>query len=279
MAGAYEFDVEDVEYARPDGAPLLARLYRPRGEGPFPGVVEVHGGAWTANDRLTNVAMHEALAGSGVVVMAIDFRMPPDAMYPASVIDINLAVRWFKARAASMSVLPGAVGLLGTSSGGHQAMLSAMRPRDARYSVAGLADGAGVEAAVDFIIVCWAIVDPLARFRMVSSNGNQRLVDAHNAYWPSEADMADGNPQMILDRGESADLPPALYIQGDKDDNVTPDMASRFEAAYRAAGGAITLEMFPGAPHAFVARDPESADSRRALDLICAFTLAQAKRG
>jgi acetyl esterase len=43
---AYAVDVEDVEYLRHGNAPLLARLFKPRGPGPFPLIVELHGGAW-----------------------------------------------------------------------------------------------------------------------------------------------------------------------------------------------------------------------------------------
>lgn len=274
--GAYDIDIRDIEYANIDGTPLLARLYKPRGDHDFPGVVEVHGGAWTANDRMTNVAIDRPLAESGAVVMAIDFRMPPKAQYPASVADVNLAVRWLKTRAKSLGVAADKVGLLGTSSGGHQAMLAAMRPTDPRYAVHHL-DG-GQDASVAFVALCWSIVDPLARYRMVSSNGNQRLVDAHHAFWPDEEAMAEGNPQMILERGEAARTPPAILLQGGADDNVTPDMADRFAAAYRQAGGEMTLETFPAAPHAFVAKDPSSADSQRAVELICDFVHAQAIR-
>ncbi len=274
MGHRYEVDVEDVEYCRHGDAPLLARLYKPKGVRPVAGVVEVHGGAWTGNDRLTNKDMHVPLAESGVFVMAVDFRMPPTAIYPASIADVNFAVRWLKSKAAGFGVPAGRIGLLGTSSGGHQAMLAAMRPDDPRYSA--LALDADVDASVAFVAVCWAIVDPLARYRMVKEKGNQRLVDAHHAYWPDEAAMDEGAPQRILERGEAVSLPPALSLQGSNDDNVTPDMAEKFAAAYRAAGGAIRLEMFPGAPHAFVARDPTSADSLRAVALIKDFVLAQA---
>ena len=65
--------------------------------------------------------------------------------------------------------------------------------------------------------------------------------------------------------------PPALLLQGTKDDNLTPDMADRFAAAYRAAGGEITLEKFDGEPHAFIAKDPQSPASRRAIEMIIAF--------
>jgi acetyl esterase len=270
MAVKHDVDIEDLEYANPDGAPLLARLYRPRGTGPFPGVVEVHGGAWTSNDRLTNTAIHQPLAESGVVVMAINFRMPPRAMYPASLIDINTAVRWLKTNAAHYGTRPDLVGILGTSSGGHQAMLSALRPRDTRYTGGG-EDGDDPDASVAFVALCWSVLDPSARYRMVQDKGIQRLVDAHDAYWPSVEAMADGNPQLIMERGDAAERPPVLLLQGTQDDNLTPDMADRFAEVYREAGGDIILQKFEGQPHAFIGKDPTSSASRRAIEMIKTF--------
>ena len=91
---------EDLEYHRPAGsAPLLARYYRPEGRGPFPAVLEVHGGAWTSGDRLNNVAIGEYLAAHAIVVLSIDFRMPPAARYPETVADVNFGIRFLKANA------------------------------------------------------------------------------------------------------------------------------------------------------------------------------------
>ena len=59
---SYEFKVEDVEYVRHDDTPQLARLYRPQGRGPFPIMVELHGGAWCRQDRLADKVIHESLA-------------------------------------------------------------------------------------------------------------------------------------------------------------------------------------------------------------------------
>src|SRR6266498_6089093 len=119
-------DVEDVEYVRHGDRPLLARLFKPRGAGPFPLIVELHGGAWCRGDRTSDTALNEALARRGVVVAALDWRMPPVAPYPAALADINYAVRWLKARAGDLRSRPELFGLLGNSSGGHQAMLAAM---------------------------------------------------------------------------------------------------------------------------------------------------------
>ncbi|MGZ8229750.1 MAG: alpha/beta hydrolase, partial [Burkholderiales bacterium] len=130
----YQIDIEDVEYLRHGDKPLLARIYKPRGKGPFPIVVDLHGGAWCNKDRTADAGTDEPLAKSGVVVAALDFRMPPDGKYPASLQDVNYAIRWCKARAKEWNASADKVAVLGVSSGGHQAMLTAMRPNDARYA-------------------------------------------------------------------------------------------------------------------------------------------------
>src|SRR3990172_10002933 len=149
----YDFDTEDVEYLRHADIPLLARFFKPRGTGPFPLVVELHGGAWCHGDRLNDTIINEALARSGVVVAALDFRMPPVAAYPASLADINYKIRWLKTRVVELGSRPDRVGLLGVSSGAHQAMLLGMRPRDRRYStVTLLATAPALHPTVRFVL-------------------------------------------------------------------------------------------------------------------------------
>ena len=126
----FEVAWEDVEY-RPG---LLARIYRPEGTGPFHAVMEIHGGAWNNNDRTQNAPMVQELAAHGLVVASIDFRLGREGAYPLAMQDINFATRWLKHHAAEFGAVPEALGGLGLSSGGHQVMLSAMRPRDPRYS-------------------------------------------------------------------------------------------------------------------------------------------------
>jgi len=278
----FAIEVRDLTYQLQNGVPLLARLYRPigaagsagKGNRPFPALIDVHGGAWAMGDRLNNAPLDEALAKSGIVVLAIDFRMPPEWRYPASIADVNLATRWLKAHADEFGSRRELVGGLGTSSGGHQLLLSVLRPEEPRYAALPLAEAPAEDAQLPYIVLCWPISDPLARYRMVKEKGNTRLVDAHDAYWPSEAAMEEGNPQRILERGEAAGLPPAIVVQGTGDDNVTPDMADRFAAAYCDRGGRLTLHKFDGQPHTFVMRDPASDASRRATELIRDFVLA-----
>ncbi len=265
----------DVVYHVHGTRPLLARLYLPASPPPYPAVVEVHGGGWTSNDRLSNKAIHEALAQAGIAVMSIDFRMPPEDKYPASVADVNLAIRWLKANAPAFGIEPDEVGALGTSSGGHQLALAVMRPFDERYAALELTEHgtahSNADATVPYLILCLPVADPLARYQMVKDRKNQRLIDAHHAYWPDEAAMAEGNPQLLLERGDAVQLPPALLLQGTNDDNLPADSADRFAAAYARRGGEIRVEKFPGQPHTFVSRDPNSDASRKALALIVEF--------
>jgi len=274
-AQKHEVDVEDLEYGRVGDTSLLARLYRPCGVTNFPSIVDVHGGAWVTNDRLQNAAMDQVIASAGTAVLALDFRMAPASPYPASIADINLGIRWLKANAARLGGDPRRVGGLGTSSGGHQLWLNVLRPRDPRYTALKLAGVDDVDASLGFVAVCWPISDPVARCAMARATGNERLVRNHDAYFLSEAAMAEANPQTILESGEVRNLPPALLIQGTADANVTPDMADRFVAAYTRAGGRITLRKFDGQPHTFISQNPTSPASVEALGLITDFIREQ----
>src|SRR5262252_10642075 len=95
----FEVETEELEFLSRNGVPLRARIYRPRGRGPFPAMVDAHGGAWIQGSYVNNDPINLPIAQGGVVVMAIDYRLPPAGTYPASVADVNYAVRWLKMNA------------------------------------------------------------------------------------------------------------------------------------------------------------------------------------
>ena len=276
---AHEIDIEDIEYLRHGARPLLARLFKPRGTGPFPLVVEVHGGAWCRGTRLNNKVIHETLARSGVLVAAVDFRMPPDAAYPGSIADVNYAVRWFKSRAADFRSRPGRVGLLGTSSGGHIAMLVAMKPRDPRYAALPLTGTlATVDATVRCVVMGWPVIDPLGRYQHalgLKAEGDSHLADAvgndHIQYWGTEAAMAEGSTTIALERGDPVETPPVLYLQGAQDTNHPRANLDRFVANYRKAGGEVELHLYDGEKQQFIPQRPDSPAAIHALDRIVDF--------
>ena len=274
----HDIDVEDVEYLRHGDKPLLARIYKPRGAGPFPLIIDLHGGAWCNKDRTSDAGTDEPLAKSGVVVVSLDFRMPPDAGYPASLQDVNYAIRWCKARAKELKTRPDLVGLLGVSSGGHQAMLTAMRPTDPRYGALPLA-GKTVDASVRAVVLCWPVIDPLGRYRYAKQNQVGALkkqadnwIECHGKYWKGgEAEMAEGNPALALERGEKTPLPPVIYLQGTADVAHPVENRDRFIASYRKAGGRVELHLFEGMGEAFITNNPDTPAARSAVEKIIEF--------
>ena len=274
----HEIDIEDVEYLRHGDKPLLARIYKPRGQGPFPLIVDVHGGAWCNKDRTSDAGTDEPLAKSGVVVVSLDFRMPPEAGYPASLADINTAIRWCKSRARALYTRPDTVGILGVSSGGHQAMLAAMRPHDPRYAALPLSAGTSLDATVRAVVLCWPVIDPLGRYHYARQNQSGPLkkqadnwIQLHDRYWPDEAAMAEGNPTLALERGEKVPLPPVLYVQGAADVAHPAPHRDRFITSYRKAGGRVELHLFDGVGEAFITNDPTSPAALSAIDKIIEF--------
>jgi acetyl esterase len=262
-----EFDVADVEYLRHGDKPLLARVYKPRGAGPFPAMVECHGGAWCLSDRFTEKLRHEYMASHGIVSIALDFRSGNEDPYPSSVQDINYAVRWAKLNARELKTKPELVGLSGQSSGGHLAMLVAMRPHDPRYAaIALLAGSPAHDASVPCVIMSWPVINPLSRYRHAKralagatpADWPKSIIPRHDSYWMNEANMAEGNPTMALERGEKVLTPPAVWYQGrgdivhdykDAESNFDGNEPQRFCAAYRKAGGDIALEYIDADRH------------------------------
>jgi acetyl esterase len=279
--GRYDIEVTDVEYVRHGDRPLLARLFKPRGDRPFPIIVDLHGGAWYRGDRTNDAAINEPLARSGVVVAALDFRMPPEHPYPAAMADINYAIRWLKTKAHELGSTPDRIGVMGISSGGQQGMLAAMRPRDPRYAALPLPAGAPeVDASVRCVILCWPVIDPRARYRYVKKlkaagppypEVVDRVLPGHDQYWKTEDAMAEGSPVLVLERDERVELPPALYLQGTKDIAHPRADLDRFVTQYRKAGGQVDLELIEGEAEGFVNRNPSSPGAQRAIQRIIEF--------
>src|SRR6266705_1801688 len=151
-SATFDITVSESELRRTRaGRTLMARIYQPAGAGPFPIVLDLHGGAWNNKDRHAEEPMDRALAASGVLVVAIDMTLAPEAPYPAGVQDANYAVRWLKSKAASWNGDPSKIGVYGSSSGGHVAELLAMRPRDPRYNAIPLTAAPNVDATVAYV--------------------------------------------------------------------------------------------------------------------------------
>ena len=268
-ARKFEVSTQEIEYRREGNESWMVTVYQPHGNGPFPALLDVHGGAWNRGDRSSDEVMNRALAASGIVVAAVDFRLAPEHPYPAQVQDVNFATRWLKAHAAEFNADPTTVGGLGASSGGHTLMLSAMRPSSSRYLALDLPTAAGMDASMAYTVCCWPVLDPYARYLYAQESNNERLAASTEAYFLDQETMKEGNPQHILERGEEVLMPPTLIVQGTRDDNVPLAIPQRFDAAFRGAGGDIQVEYFTDMVHGF--GNIPGPESDRAIGMIKAF--------
>ncbi len=255
-AQTYTFTTEDIEYIRHGDNAVMLRVYRPTGDGPFPMVADLHGGAWSRSDLNDCDARDRVLAASGLVVASMNFRHGNDG-YLACLSDINYGIRWFKANAARFGGDPTKFGLSGTSSGGHLAMLSSMRPHDPRYESIPLPAGLkATDATAQAIAMQWPVINPISRYnhaRRLRESANPPawiadIPERQEGFWGGAAGMIEGNPMLILEKGEKVLMPPTLWIQGQPDqthdyrDPESPielNEPLRFAHNYRAAGGYI----------------------------------------
>lgn len=113
-----------IEYASPNGEPLLLDLRVPDTPGPHPVIVYLHSGAWISGDRFGGAAVRQA--SRGYAVASIDYRLAPKHIWPAQVEDTKAAVRWLRANAARFRLDPDRIGLFGASAGAHIAAVAAM---------------------------------------------------------------------------------------------------------------------------------------------------------
>src|SRR5882762_4625915 len=119
-------------------------------------------GAWNNGDLNDRTGLGEYLAQRGYVMLTLNFRHAADG-YPTTLADIHYGIRWTKANAKELKVNPDQVAIGGASSGGHLAMLVAMRPNDPRY--AAIPGPAGVDSSVKGVIMLWPVINPISRYR------------------------------------------------------------------------------------------------------------------
>ena len=277
-AAKFELKVSEVDFWRtPGGRQLMARIYQPQGTGPFPTVLDLHGGAWRRKDRLAEEPMDRAIATSGVVVVAIDLRLSEEAPYPASIQDANYGVRWLKSRVAEWNGDASRIGVYGSSSGGHVAQLLAMRPDDPRYNAIPLPEAPSVDAKVAYVATRSPISDTYARFQQAERMKREAMIENNRIYFNPWETIHEGNPQGLLERREAVSLVPMLIMQGALDDNVLPAVQEKFAESYRTAGGDCELQVFEGCEHEWVAKP--GPQTERAREMVKWFIARQLKNG
>ncbi|ABQ67803.1 Dipeptidyl aminopeptidase/acylaminoacyl-peptidase-like protein [Rhizorhabdus wittichii RW1] len=152
----------DLVYATTPAGELRGDLYRPAGDGRFPLLIAVPGGAWRVCNRAKWRDWGEYLAGRGYALFAIDYRTatPQRTAFPEAPCDLLAAIRHARGNASTLSVDPDRIGLFGASAGAHLAALAALAPEHRAFEASKSLNGFGsIAAHVKVLVGAYGIYD------------------------------------------------------------------------------------------------------------------------
>lgn len=132
-------------------------LFRPEKPGKFPALLLVHGGGWSSGNKCMQVPLAQQIAAKGYVTASVEYRLSPEALYPAAVYDLKAAIRFLRANASTYNIDPNRVAISGSSSGGQLAALVGMTGGMDKFD--GNEDDNSISAKVQAIIDVDGILD------------------------------------------------------------------------------------------------------------------------
>jgi acetyl esterase len=256
---------EDLTIPAADGAAIPARVYRPEQAGPAPTVVLLHGGGWVIGDLDTHDNLARSLCRDcAAVVVSVDYRLAPEARFPAAVEDAIAATRWAGEHLAELGGND-VLAVAGDSAGGNLAAVVAHELRDRPQP--------GVPALAAQLLI-YPATDVLGDYASRTDNGEGYFLDLPTMGWFMEhyvgdAQEAYADPRVSPLRAESlADLPPAVVVTAEFD--PLRDEGEAYADALRAAGVKVEVRRFDGLIHGFIDMGPHAAAAQQAVDETCA---------
>ena len=225
------------------------RTFRPKGDGPFPAVVYLHGGGWIMGTLDSYDSLLRALANaSGAIVAGVEYRLAPEHRYPAALDDSLAAIRW-----AAANVDP-RLAVIGDSAGGNLAAVAARRLRDRiRYQVL-------VYPVIDAVFDTPSYVD--------FNEGHGLSAASMQRFWRLYLDGSDAtDPDAApLHATDLAGVAPAYVLTAEED--VLRDEGEAYAEALRKAGVPTELVRWPGTIHGFFRWLAVTPEARKAIDAV-----------
>ena len=132
-------------------------LFRPKKNGKYPALIMIFGGGWRSGNKSMDGPMAQQIAAKGYVTACIEYRLSPEALYPAAVYDIKAAIRFLRTNAKKFNIDPGKIAISGCSAGGQLAALVGMTSGIKKFD--GVEWNNNVSAKVQAIIDIDGIID------------------------------------------------------------------------------------------------------------------------
>ena len=246
----------------PGESDLKARVYTPRGVGPFPLLVFYHGSGFV----VCNLDTHDAIcrnlcSGAGCVVLSVDYRLAPEHKFPAATDDCLRACRWAATQAADLHIDPNRISVGGDSAGGNLAAVTAMRIRD--EGGPRLWGQVLIYPVLDYHTPGTASYSENA----IGYGLTRKTMEwywAHYLNTPEEA----ANPLAAPLKAKSfASLPPALIVTAEYDPLC--DEGEIYAERLRVAGVPTEMTRYHGMHHGFIFFPGIIAGADRAIAQVC----------
>jgi acetyl esterase/lipase len=278
----------DLAYAHRSPAQRLDIYWPAEGNGPFPVILSIHGGAFMGGDK-RDVQLAPMLAGlrRGYAVVAVNYRMSGEAVFPALVHDIKAAIRWIRANATQFLIDSTRIAVWGGSAGGYLALMAGVTADVPALDDPALGNAdwsCHVQAVVDWFgptdflrmdeqLAASGLLPP-PEYAHSGANSPESLLLGEQITESPEL-VAAANPETYLHCG----APPFLIQHGDCDDTVPCQQSINFAAKAQALLGEewVTLEILPGARHADAAFATEQ-NVQKVLDFLDQSLGAQQRR-
>jgi acetyl esterase/lipase len=253
---------DDVAYTTVNGTSLALDMARPsKGDGPFPAVVVIHGGAWREGNKSSNRPLLAKYAAHGYVAISPQYRFCPKDPFPAQVYDVKAAVRWLRTHHEQYKVDVDHIGATGFSAGGHLAlMLGVTGPEDGlEGDVAEGAPSSRVQAVVNYFGPTDLVVtNP-------SPNVEVLLHDFFGGKTSEKMDVARRASPITFVTQDDA---PILTFQGTADTTVSVTNAIKLSEAQTRAQVAGRVELIVGGGHGGWSKEDRERTEGEAMEFF-----------
>ena len=240
------------------GGPLRLRLYTPPGEGPFPMLAYFHGGGFvlglnTGHDWIARGLSHNA----GCIVSLVDYRLAPEAPFPAAPEDAFATLMWMVEHAAEIGGDPKRIAVAGDSAGGNLAAVVSLMARDRGTP------------SIDHQLLIYPVTDHSFETRSYQENAEGYLLtrDLMRWFWDHYlADAAQGRDPLAspLRASDLSQLPPATVITAEYD--PLRDEGEAYAKRLLSAGTPTRLTRYSGIIHGFLTMPALFTQAQQVLD-------------
>ncbi len=257
-------EVSTVEMREVDGpaGKIPVRIYTPAGKAPRPGIVFFHGGGFVVCDLDSHDATCRELAnGADCVVVSVDYRLAPEAKFPAAPEDCYAATQWVSREAEQLGIDPARIAVAGDSAGGNLAAVVAMMSRDR-----------GGPPLVHQLLI-YPVTDNRFDTTSYKDNGSGYFLSANMMRWfwhhylDSEAD-GDNPLASPLRARDLSGLPSATVLTAEYD--PLRDEGRAYAKRLQEAGVATAHTNYPGVFHGFIGMTEQIPRARQAVEEACA---------